>query len=152
MPLGAVQPGSWWYALARMGVSTMGIHVWGMTRAGAPVHKKVVILSRVIERTAVMATTMMEEVLRRLDEEWHLKDAFDAIDFWSDGAKQFKCRRVLAAVGWKVLEKYGMRRTSYHYGCEEHFKSLIDGMFGVLSNVRATISKTTCEVEEAGRP
>eukprot|EP00975_Prorocentrum_lima_P059568 12489021-Prorocentrum_lima.AAC.1 len=36
LPLGPVQVGTWWYALARLGISTMAISVWGHTVDGEP--------------------------------------------------------------------------------------------------------------------
>ena len=105
------------------------------------------ILSRVIEKTGIYATELMKFVLTKIDEKFDLAKNFHTFEAWSDKAPQFANRRVLMCVAYHVMD-HKFRKTAYQFGCEEHFKSVIDAEFGVTETIRNSIQNTVTEAEE----
>ena len=126
----------------------MGMHCWGVSKQGVKYDQTILVLSRVTERASIYAGAIMKYILNQLDAQWLLTTSFDSFEVWSDVAPQFKSRRTLCEVAYMSLDRYQWRRATYQYGCEEHFKSVVDSTFGILDGIRGTLEKTTCEVEE----
>ena len=126
----------------------MGIHCWGVSKQGVKYDQTILVLSRVTERTSIYAGAIMKYILNLLDAQWQLTTSFDSFEVWSDGAPQFRSRRTLCEVACMSLDRYQWRRATYHYGCEEHFKSVVGSTFGILDNIRGTLEKATREVDE----
>ena len=146
LPVGGIQTGSIWYALARLGVSTMGVLCWGVRADGSLYQKFFVYLSRVWEKTALYAISILEDLLGR-----HRMDEWEGISLWMDCGPQFRNRILLGYVGYDLLDKYrNLRKTQLHFGAEQHFKSWPDGRFREFSHARKIVPKGVllCEVEE----
>ena len=63
--------------------------------------------------------------------------AYDNFVMWADGAKNFKKSMLLGTVAHDMLIAFSWRHLQINFGCPKHFKSQIDGDFGVLSKVKS---------------
>ncbi len=70
---------------------------------------------------------------------------------WSDAGPHFKSYRFLASVGIGAIERFtAIDDVFLNYGCEHHFKSRCDGIFGTTSwwRQQAACDRTLSEIGE----
>jgi hypothetical protein len=95
-----------------------------------------VLFSRCVEKTSKMAAACLLHVLTSLGYDqpgWK----YSTVCFWSDGCGQFKSREAMAtlvfALHAEVADPTMLRHVSWEFTCPKHGKSVLDGVFGLVS-------------------
>ena len=130
VPLGPVQAGGEYYANSRMGCNTLG--VVAIKPNGKKVHCAV--LTRALEKSAVLAHVGIQQVIQELRERGHL-DGIKQIILWSDVGPSFRSWLFLSMVAIDIAGRLQLP-CEVNFLLEKHGKNLCDSWFAILARRR----------------
>ena len=141
LPVGPVEVSSVWYAQSRLAYSTLGFHIWA-----EGVEEMHTVLSRVMEKTVAYSMAALWHVLEQRGD----TAAYDHFVLWSDGGSNLKNSTVIGTVGHDMLVRFSWTSVQLNFWAPKHFKSQLDGDFGVLSRVRhlASLRRMLVDVDD----
>lgn len=133
LPVGPQEECHWWFARARVGVSTCSIFVWGRNQGHG---RFFTYSSRVLEKSVDYSMAIFADVMTRID-----LTGVKRVGIWSDTGGHFRAYKALATTAYYLVDKY---RVSFQnmFGLEHHFKSHIDAYFSRLNAWREQAALT----------
>jgi hypothetical protein len=116
----------------------LGIKIWG---ENLPVSGQWhTYMGRITDKSSWYPVSCLMDLVRHIN--W---ENVEQLHVWQDCGTHFRSRQMLTCLGKTVLETVEKLRVVWaHYGCEHHFKSIVDGHFGRLSRERLDAAQTTC--------
>jgi hypothetical protein len=125
-PRGPSESGPMWYAQARLAVT-----VWGCKVSGACTNGEThwqILISRCMDRTAKFSVALIDQVLSMYN-----FDTTTDLTTWCDVGPHFRNYEVLGTLGTLVPQSLRLN-THVNFGPEAHFKTGVDGQFGLMDN------------------
>ncbi|CAJ1349951.1 unnamed protein product [Effrenium voratum] len=146
VPLAHTQLGDMFYGTSRMELTCWGCLAFEK-KDGKVTTKHFIVLSSVIEHSALVSNLLYGEVLRHLD----LREVQEVLA-WTDCGPHFKCYEHVA--GWlgAVVESDVPKRVRLCFHGEKPGKGQVDGLFGQIegwvSNFLATPDRRIADIDE----
>ena len=112
------------------------IHDWKLDDKSLPANARwIIVLTRVMERSASFTRAVLEKIISMLD----LSSSTD-LAAWCDCATNFRSRKVLGTLG--DMLQWIRRHIHVFYGPPAHFKTIVDGIFGELREIKNEAANT----------
>ena len=133
-PIGPQEMGPLWYARSRMAQANCGIYMWGHN---CPAKGRYIsLLSRIIDKTSEYTLS----IIWYLVEEYKLDEA-DELVIWTDCGPHYRSYKVLGSCLMLLPEHFAFSAVEYNFGCEHHFKTMLDRYFGLKQQELKAASK-----------
>ena len=160
LPVGPVQTGGMYYACNRMGYNALVAHVWWGAGVfddlpeAAQRHnsRDVVLLTRVMEKPALLSVACLGELLDICFKEPLQSGALQGIEIWQDCGPHYRAQRMVDAAAWWLPEHYKIS-CNLSFGLESHMKGYCDGLTAQLGKwktaaAREELIKEICKLTE----
>ena len=127
LPLAYCATGDQYWATARMEASVLGFILFEGKQGSPPAKTAVILITDVIEHTALAATLQFEELVRPL-----LPSNLKQLHIWADVGPHFRCWDFVAYINKLASTS---RQTSYtiNFFAEKHGKGQVDALFGSVN-------------------
>ncbi len=128
LPIAPIEEGTWWWAQARLGYTTLGVRL-----SVEGVRSWKVVLSRCTDKSPWYPITVMNWLLNELPME-----RITQVQLWADAGTHFRARQMIWWAAYDIFQKFPkVVRCSLEYFAESHGKGPVDGLLGRLSRIKA---------------
>ena len=133
VPQCPVSSGPMFYAGAILAVNTLGILCWRRMPDGTVKHWWVVLISRVLDKSAAFTMDQLEFLLDECKRNGTL-EGISKVQLISDTGTHFRSTKVAGSCAHGLLEKVrpAINSLGLFFGPESHFKFKVDGFFAEL--------------------